>query len=68
VRGKRFVRERIELAGARVPFNGGVELRRIESLEPCTEPCQFARREPFDGSLDVFGSCHVANIALARDL
>jgi hypothetical protein len=34
VRGKGFIRMRIKHAGAGVPRNGGVELLRVEDLEP----------------------------------
>jgi hypothetical protein len=68
VRVKRFVRERVELARACVTLNGGVELRRIESLEPDAEPRELARRKLFDGFLNVFGGGHSGNVAPARDL
>lgn len=66
VRGKRFFRMRIELAGARVPLNGGVELRRIKGLESRAKPRPLARDKLFDGFFDVFGGGHVRDIAFAR--
>jgi hypothetical protein len=49
VRGKRFIRMRIKLAGLRVAFDCGVELRRIEYLEPRAEPRQLARGKLSNG-------------------
>jgi hypothetical protein len=65
VRGKSFIGMGIKLAGERVPLNGGVELRRIEGLEPRAKARQFARGKLLDGFFDVFGGGHVANIAFA---
>ena len=65
--GKSFVRERIKLAGADIPLNRGVELLRVEGLEPGTKPRELARGELFNGFLDVFGSGHVEDIAFARE-
>jgi hypothetical protein len=58
VRGESFFRMRIKLAGPRVPLNGGVELRRIEGLEPRAKSRQLARGKLFDGFFDVFGGGH----------
>jgi hypothetical protein len=66
VRGKGFIRVRIKLAGSGVPLNGGVELLRVESLEPGAKPRELARGELFNGFLDVFGGGHVPDIAFAR--
>ena len=52
------VRMRIKLTGAGVPLNGGVELLRVECLEPRAKPRQLARGKLFDGFFDVFGSGH----------
>ncbi len=38
VRGKGFVRVRVKPAGADIPLNGGVELLRVEDLEPGAKP------------------------------
>jgi hypothetical protein len=62
---KGFVRMCIKLAGARVPLNRGVELLRVEGLEPRTKPRQLARGELFDGFLDVFGSGHAWSVSSA---
>jgi hypothetical protein len=59
VRGERFFRVGIELAGADVPLDRGVELPGVEGLEPGAKPRQFARGKRFDGFLDVFGGGHV---------
>jgi hypothetical protein len=67
VRRKSLFRIRIKLAGADIPLNGGVELRRIEGLEPGAKPRQLAWGELFDGFFDIFGGGHVPNIAFARD-
>jgi hypothetical protein len=64
VRGKGFIRVRIKLAGAGVALNGGVELLRVEDLEPGAKPPELARGELFNGFLDVFGGGHVRDIAL----
>src|SRR5260370_25340818 len=66
VRGKGFIRMRIELAGAGVPLNGGVELLRVEDLEPGAKPRQLARGDLLNGFLDVLRGGHVGDIALAR--
>jgi hypothetical protein len=66
VRGKSFLRLRIKLAGAGVPLNGGVELLRVEDLEPGARPRELARGELFNGFLDVFGGRHVEDIAFSR--
>ena len=63
---KGFVRMCIKLAGARVPLNGSIELRRVEGLEPRTKPREFARAELFDGLFDVFGGGHDRDIAFGR--
>jgi hypothetical protein len=60
--GKSFVRERIKLAGADIPRNGGVKLLRVECFKPRAKPCQLARGKLFDG----FGGGHVGDIAFAR--
>jgi hypothetical protein len=67
MRGKSFIRMRIKLAGAGVPLDGGVELFRVERLEPRTKPCKLARGKLFDGFLDVFGGGHIGDIAFSRD-
>ena len=59
MRGKGLIRVRIKLAGVDVPLNGGVELRRVESLEPHAKPRELARGKLFNGFLDVFGSGHI---------
>jgi hypothetical protein len=58
VRGKSFFRMRIKLTGARVPLNGGVELLRVEGLEPRAKPRQLARGKLFEGFFDLFGRGH----------
>ena len=65
VRGKSLFRMRIKLAGAAIPLNRGVELLRIEGLEPGAKTRQLAGGKLFDGFLDVFGRGHVGNIASA---
>jgi hypothetical protein len=67
VRGKGLIRVRIKLAGVDVPLNGGVELRRVESLEPDAKPRELARGKLFNGFLDVFGSGHINYIAFGRE-
>jgi len=67
VRGKGFIRMRVKLAGADIPLNGGVKSLRVEGLEPRASSRKLARRELFDGFLDVFGGGHVRDIAFARD-
>jgi hypothetical protein len=64
MRGERFFRKRIKLAGADIPLDGGVKLRYIESLEPRAEPRKLARGKLFDGLLDVFGGGHTGYIAV----
>ena len=59
MRGKGFLRVRIKLAGTDVPLNRGVELRRVEGLEPGAKPRELARGELLNGFLDVFGGGHV---------
>ena len=59
MRGKGFVRVRIKLAGARVPFNGSVELLRVEGLEPRAKSRQLPWSKLFDGLFEVFGGGHV---------
>ena len=66
VRGESLFSLRIKLAGARVPLNGSIELRRVEGLEPRTKPRELARAELFDGFLDVFGGGHDRQIAFGR--
>ena len=67
MRGKSFIRMCVKLAGLGVALNGGVELCRVEFLEPRAKPRQFARRKLFDGFFDVFGGGHVRNIAFVRE-
>jgi len=67
VRGKGLIRVRIKLAGRNVPLNCGVELRRVEGLEPGAKPRELARGELFNGFLDVFGSGHINYIAFGRE-
>ena len=55
VRGKSFIRMCIELAGPGVALDRGVELLRVEGLEPRAKPCELARGKLFDGFFDVFG-------------
>ena len=66
VRGKGFIRMRIQLAGLSVALDGGVKLLRVEDLEPGAKPRERARGELFNGFLDVFGGGHVEDVALAR--
>jgi hypothetical protein len=66
MRGKSLFRMRIQLASARIPLDGVIELRRIEGLEPRAKPRQLTRRKLFDGFLDVFGGGHGGDIAFAR--
>jgi hypothetical protein len=58
VRSESLFGLRIKLAGARVPLNGSIELRRVEGLKPRTRPREFAPAELFDGLFDVFGGGH----------
>jgi hypothetical protein len=67
MRGKGFIRARIELAGLSVALDRSVKLLRIERLEPSTKPRQLARVELFDGLFNVFGGGHVGDIALPRE-
>jgi len=67
MRGKGFLRMRIELAGTRVTLNHGVELRGIEGLEPCAKPRQLGRGKQFNGFFDFFGGGHVGDIAFTRE-
>ena len=64
--GESFVRVRIELAGAAVPLDGGVELPRVKCFELCPKTRELARGQLFDGFLDVFGCGHSENIAFGR--
>lgn len=66
MRGKSFIRMRIEPASANIPLNGGVELFRVESFKPRAKPRQFARGELLDGLFYVFGGGHVLDIASVR--
>ena len=66
MRGTGFLRVSIKPAGADIPLNGGVELLRVEDLEPGAKPPELARGELFNGFLDVFGGGHVDDIAFAR--
>ena len=65
VRGESLFGLQIKLAGARVPLNGSIELRRDEGFEPRTKPRELARAELFDGFFDVFGGGHDRDIAFA---
>jgi len=58
VRGKSLVGERIELASPRVTLDRGIELLRVERVEPGAKPRQLLRGKLFDGFLDVFGGGH----------
>ncbi len=53
-------RERVKFAGARVSFDGGVELLGIKGLEPGTKPRQLAWGELPNGFSDILGGCHGA--------
>ena len=63
VRGERFFRMGIKPAGADVPLDRGVELLRVNGLEPGAKARQLTRGKLFDGFLDVFGGGHPGNIA-----
>ena len=64
--GKSFVRERIKLAGADIPRNGGIKLLRVECFKPRAKACKLARGKLFDGFFDVFCGGHVGDIAVAQ--
>jgi hypothetical protein len=66
MRGKGFIRMRVELASTSVAFDRSVKLLRIERLEPSTKSRQLARVELFDGLFNVLGSRHDGDIALPR--
>jgi hypothetical protein len=63
VRGKRFFRMGVKLTGSGISLNGGVELSRLECLEPSAKPRELARGELFNRFLDVLRGGHVADIA-----
>jgi hypothetical protein len=67
VRGKGFIRMHIEPAGADITPNGGVELLRVECLEPRAKFCELARSKLFNGLFDAFGGGHDGAIASTRD-
>jgi len=67
VRGKSFIRMRIQLAGMGIPLDRGIELLRVEGLEPRAKPRQLARGKQRDGFLDVFGGGHVENRVSVRE-
>jgi hypothetical protein len=61
--GESLIRKRIKPAGARIPFNRGVEPQRVEGLEPCAKPRQLARGKLFDGlSRDELLSMGIASL------
>jgi hypothetical protein len=64
--GESFIRMRVKLPGACVPFNGEIELLGVEYLEPSAKPRKLARGKLFDGLLDVFGGGHSEYIAVGR--
>src|SRR5829696_2862089 len=63
VRGERFFGMGIQLAGADVPFDRGIELGHVEGFEPGAKARELARGKLFNGFLDVFGGGHSRNIA-----
>ena len=66
--GESLVCMRIELAGVDLPFDSGIKLRCIESLEPGAKPSQLAGGKLFDGLFNIFGGGHVGDIALASEV
>ena len=56
--GKSLLRVRVKFAGSSVALDGGVELLRLEDLEPRAKPSQLARCKLFDGLFDFFGGGH----------
>ncbi len=64
--GERLVRQGVKPSGADVLFNDGVELLRIEGLEPRAKPRQLARGKLLDGLLDIFGGGHPDNVAATQ--
>jgi len=64
VRRKSLVSVRVKLARLRVALDRGIELLRVESLEPGAKPRELSRGELFNGLLDVFSGGHVQDIAL----
>src|ERR1700730_2606030 len=64
--GKSFVRERIKLAGADIPRNGGIKLLRVECFNTRAKACKLARGRLFDRVFDVFCGGHVGDIAFAQ--
>lgn len=67
VRRKSLVSVRVKLARLRVALDRGIELLRVESLEPGAKPRQLLRGELFNCLLDVFGGGHVQHIALIEE-
>jgi len=61
-----LVSEPIKSASLHVAFDRGVELTRVEFIEPRAESRQLPRGKLFDGLLKVFGSSHEDNIALVE--
>jgi hypothetical protein len=61
--GASFIGQRVELVRNGVPLDRGIEMRRIEGRKPSAKTGEFAGREPLNGLLDFFGSCHVVDIS-----
>jgi hypothetical protein len=67
VGGKRLVRMRVKFAGARIAFDGGVELPNIKGFEPGTKARQLTRGELLNRFLDILGGRHGQSIAFTQE-
>ena len=67
MRGNRFFRMRVKLAGVRVSLNGSVELGRLECLEPLAKASKLTGGELFNGFLDFLDGGHAGGIALRSE-
>ena len=67
MRRKGLIGECVELACLRVALDRGIELSRVESLEPGAKPRELSRGELFNGLLDVLGGGHAQDIALVEE-
>ena len=55
---KRLLSESVELARLGIPFNGLIEMRGLELLEPSAKLLELISGQIRDGSLDIFQCRH----------
>jgi hypothetical protein len=56
--------QRIELTGASISLNRGIELFRVKQLEPSAESGKLSRSKLFNRLFDIFSCRHLSKIAL----